>query len=138
MAKKIGLKKTQLLLPSSPDSVPTARAAIISIARRCGFDDDSVFDIAVALSEACTNAIKHGSPNGEKNEITVRCSTSEGKMIIDIRDQGNGFSIESTLLPDPCNLEENHRGIFIIQNVMDKVAYKKNKKGGVLHMDKNF
>ncbi|MBA2638220.1 MAG: ATP-binding protein [Solirubrobacterales bacterium] len=43
--------------PARPDSVPEARRAVTAWARDMGADEDRLGDIALAVSEACTNAV---------------------------------------------------------------------------------
>ncbi len=48
-------------LPNKPEYVSLVRLAASGIAGRMGFDVETVEDIKLAVAEACTNAIKHGT-----------------------------------------------------------------------------
>ena len=48
-------------LTANPDFVSIIRLTLSGIANKIGFSLDDIEDIKVAVSEACTNAIKHSS-----------------------------------------------------------------------------
>jgi serine/threonine-protein kinase RsbW len=85
--------------------------------------------IELALQEALANAVIHGDK--EDSSKTVECLVStdqERGILIIVRDPGPGFSPES--IPGCTvgeNLYSNHgRGIFLINQLMDKVEFRKN------------
>lgn len=45
--------------PALPRSVAAARTAVTAWLRRCGTDERLVGDVALALSDACTNVVVH-------------------------------------------------------------------------------
>jgi len=85
--------------------------------------------IELALQEALANAVIHGAK--EDSSKTVEClvsSDEERGILIIVRDPGTGFSPNS--IPGCTvgeNLYSNHgRGIFLINQLMDKVEFRKN------------
>ena len=45
--------------PAVPDAVTQARLTLVDRLRALGADDGSLDDVALAVSEACTNAVMH-------------------------------------------------------------------------------
>ena len=93
--------------------------------------------IELSLQEALANAVIHGAK--EDPTKTVEClvsSDAERGILIVVRDPGTGFSPES--IPGCTvgeNVYSNHgRGIFLINQLMDKVEFRKN--GTEIHMVK--
>jgi serine/threonine-protein kinase RsbW len=93
--------------------------------------------IELSLQEALANAVIHGAK--EDPTKTVEClvsSDEERGILIVVRDPGTGFSPES--IPTCTvgeNVYSNHgRGIFLINQLMDKVEFKRN--GTEIHMVK--
>jgi serine/threonine-protein kinase RsbW len=94
--------------------------------------------IELALQEALANAVIHGAK--EDPTKTVEClvsSDDERGVLIVVRDPGPGFAPES--IP-ACTVGENvfsnhGRGIFLINQLMDKVEFRKN--GTEIHMVKH-
>ena len=85
--------------------------------------------IELSLQEALANAVIHGAK--EDPTKTVEClvsSDEERGILIVVRDPGTGFSPES--IPGCTvgeNVYSNHgRGIFLINQLMDKVEFRKN------------
>lgn len=89
--------------------------------------------VEIVLNEAVNNAIKHG--NNQHIYIKLKIQTN-GKLLIRVRDNGEGFSVNETVAKaietntsEEINtaLNESGRGLFIMQQIMDKVIY--NRKG---------
>jgi len=88
-------------------------------------EKSAAFNIKLALHEAIINAVKHGNKMNKKLLVQVDITKEEGELIIQIKDQGEGFDYKN--IPDPItpeNLEKlNGRGLFLIQNAMDRVEF---------------
>lgn len=91
--------------------------------------------IELALQEALANAVVHGAKEDPSKvvECVVACDEQRGILII-VRDPGEGFNpqgIPTCTIGE--NLYSNHgRGIFLINQLMDKVEFHKN--GTEIHM----
>ena len=105
-------------ITSNPDYVGIIRLTTSGIANKVGFSMDDIEDIKVAVSEACTNAIKHS--NDEIFNITY--SILENGLTIEIKDNGQGYDVDSIDTPDLSNPKENGLGLFIIKTLMDEVS----------------
>jgi len=93
--------------------------------------------IELALQEALANAVIHGAK--EDPTKTVECLVSRDQdrsLLIVVRDPGTGFrpdAIPACTVGE--NVYSNHgRGIFLINQLMDKVEFRKN--GTEIHMIK--
>lgn len=93
-------------------------------------------DVELAVSEACTNAIKHGCPEGSTGEVTVVFRVAGNEFSIQVKDQGRGFDMEALPLPDFNSHPEGGYGIYIIRSVMDEVDYRQGAQGNTLVMKK--
>ena len=102
---------------------------ILSIARSLGFCDDELFSLRLAMDEALINAIMHGNGGSEHKRVFVGLNACEDCIQISIKDQGNGFDINT--LFDPTEDEHIHdthgRGVFLIRRFMSRVTF--NEKG---------
>lgn len=120
-------------ISSNPDYVGIIRLTTSGIANKIGFSIDDIEDIKVAVSEACTNAIKHS--DDEKFNITF--NILDNRLDIEIKDNGSGYDIDSVPTPDLENPKENGLGLFIIQALMDDVSIEsKDNKGTIIKMTK--
>lgn len=56
-------------ISANPDFVSIIRLTTSGIANKIGFSIDDIEDMKVAVSEACTNAIKHSDDKSSKYNI---------------------------------------------------------------------
>ncbi|MDD5033577.1 MAG: ATP-binding protein [Methylococcaceae bacterium] len=101
-----------------------------------GDSDVLAYTLNLVLTEALANAIKHAGC--ENPVLRVYISIEENDLCIQVYDQGKGFDISELPCPDPEELCERGRGIFIIRNLMDSVDYRKTESGNVLEMKKKL
>ena len=80
-------------------------------------------DLELVLSEAAANAIKHGGSKSGNSTATLTFEVGDDRLVIKVRDQGKGFSLEDTPLPDFDSVPEGGYGIYIMRTVMDDVQY---------------
>lgn len=78
-------------LPARPQSVPSLRAAVTNYAGRCGATARQREDIALATSEALTNAVLHAYAGLDiPGEVAVHASIHDGCFEVVVCDRGNG------------------------------------------------
>lgn len=110
----------KLSIPNKAEYVSIVRLTTSAIASRMGFDIEEIEDIKVAIAEACTNTLEHGSNNKEEN-FDIDFDMYVDKLIITVKGTGKDFStdnIEELKLED---FGEGNLGIFIINSLMDEV-----------------
>lgn len=123
-----------MTLPSRLESVEQAAHEVENFVKGCGFGDDVIFSIDMAVREAVANAVKHGNLLDETKqvEITLEC-LKEGFEII-VRDFGAGFTVEE--VPDPTNpenlLKASGRGVLFMRSFMDEVEWSNHAGGGMM------
>jgi serine/threonine-protein kinase RsbW len=66
------------------------RSEVSEIARLCGLDEKRVNEVALAVSEAATNAIVHGY-RGDPGLIHVSAERANGELTILVTDEGLGM-----------------------------------------------
>jgi serine/threonine-protein kinase RsbW len=76
--------------PGSPDVVPSFRHAAVDFAAANGADADLCHDVALAVSEAVTNAVKHADAR-EDETISLTASVADDWLEIRVIDRGAGF-----------------------------------------------
>lgn len=101
-----------------------------------GDHDLLAYTLNLVLTEALSNVIKHAGCGSEGVRISIQIE--KGTLCIQVYDQGEGFDFENLPCPDPDELCEQGRGIFIIRELMDSVDYRKTKNGNVLEMKKKI
>ncbi|GKZ03137.1 histidine kinase [Paraclostridium bifermentans] len=112
------LETIKMEVTSNPEYVSIIRLTVSGIANKIGFSLDDIEDIKVAVSEACTNAIKHSLDD----KFLVQFSVLENGLTIEVEDKGTGYDVESLQEPDLKNPKESGLGLFIIKTLMDEVS----------------
>lgn len=82
----------ELVLPAERESVAVARQVIRGVTSRLLWEDGRAGDIAIAVTEACTNAVLHARPTGDDDRYRVRVWASDGELVISVLDHGDGIA----------------------------------------------
>jgi serine/threonine-protein kinase RsbW len=131
-----GTARGCLTLPGAAASVPLIRRRIEEVARAMGFRESALRDLLIAVSEAATNAMKHGSPRGEENHIFVSYEPDGDRLIIEVSDEGPGFDPLSVPVPEAEQMREGGMGVFFIRTLMDEVSFGRDDTGNTVRMVK--
>lgn len=79
-------------VPGTPEAVAEIRTVVCQFAQSCGFLENKVEAIKLAVSEAATNAVLHGYSD-HPGEITVvaELEAGSGALRVVIADRGRGM-----------------------------------------------
>lgn len=81
-----------------------------------GFDRSACYDVKLAMSEAVTNAIQHGSSSPD-DRIKIVAAANGGALVFEVLDSGRFVPSR----PDAEDLAESGRGLDFIRILMDEV-----------------
>src|SRR5882724_6498006 len=85
-------------------------------------ENDDLFACESALVEACNNAIRYAPVSRRHLPIEIQLFCEGSRLEMHVVDHTNGFDWPKWIeLPSPE--QENGRGLFIMQSVMDEVLY---------------
>lgn len=115
----------KLNISSKVENLTLVQKLIEDVCDQMDLSKDHFGNIAVAVSEAVTNAIQHGNKSDPSKSVDIHFHSEENAVSFLIRDEGNGFDYHN--LPDPTlpeNLEKpNGRGVFLMKNLADTVNF---------------
>ncbi|MEW2314092.1 ATP-binding protein [Streptomyces bauhiniae] len=122
-------------------SVPLARRLLIGTMETAGVDPDVSYDISVALTEACANAVEHGgTARGEDAEAYRVTAYLDGeKCRIEVADSGPGVATGPALGIRMARVDaEDGRGLCLIRELADHVhvGARPGRTGTVVSFDK--
>ncbi|MEU6840849.1 ATP-binding protein [Streptomyces sp. NPDC046716] len=124
-------------------SVPLARRLFMGTMETAGVDPDISYDLSVALSEACANAVEHGgstATGGTPGAYRVTAYLDGETCRIEVADSGPGFPPPKTrTLSRPVSVQaENGRGLCLIRELADHAHFvnKPGRGGAVVSFDK--
>ncbi|MFD9334586.1 ATP-binding protein [Streptomyces sp. NPDC060028] len=144
-------------------SVPLARRLLLGTMETAGVDPDISFDLSVALSEACANAVEHGGPatDGGRDGAEAGQEACAAYRVtayldgdccrIEVTDSGPGFPPDSAAADTragggpgqagtpghPETSREHGRGLWLIAELADHVRFRNRPgSGAVVSFDK--
>ncbi|MEV4612189.1 ATP-binding protein [Kitasatospora sp. NPDC049258] len=80
-----------LHLKRDPASVPLARRILLGAMDSAGVDPQIAFDLGVALTEACANAVEHAVTGRPDEGFQVTASITGDRLRIEVVDSGPGL-----------------------------------------------
>ena len=115
----------EVSVPASPSRLAGLRRAVRADLR--GVSDEVADDVVLALSEAATNAVLHGSSGGQPIQVVVH--VNDDWVEASVLDHGpqppSGFPAES----DTDELRAGGRGLWLLRQLVDEVRLERVKLG---------
>lgn len=121
-----------LTIPSATDQVAKADEFLETLLRKIGVPEDTIANLAIAVTELVNNAIKHGNKLQKDKKVTVEITYKSGRIEITVKDEGEGFDPDSVADPlaEENLMKEIGRGIFIVNSLIDDVKFQFPPEGG--------
>ncbi len=120
-------KPNRICVPGSTSELHRVRAFVEARARQSGVGEQGVYNITLAVDEACSNVIRHAYKHDQGREFCVTIEINDNELIIEISDSGDAFDPMTIRTPNMKEYFENFRhgglGISIIRRVVDKIEY---------------
>ena len=118
-----------LTFPARPEFIALARLALTGLARTRGLSQEVVADLKLALTEACSNSVRHAYEVGRRGTVAIQYQLSLDRIVIEVTDEGSGFN-PKTLRRAQEDLDEGGLGIAIIRAVTDDLEIGARPEGG--------
>jgi serine/threonine-protein kinase RsbW len=80
----------QLALPARAENIAIVRHAFGAIGETYALDTQTLSDIRLAVTEACTNVVVHAYPDGGEGPMEVLASLLGDELTVVVRDEGRG------------------------------------------------
>ena len=91
LAVRLGRRSAEptlsLRFPAEPGALAPMRASLRSWLAAGGAGEEEIFDVLVAVNEACTNAVEH-PVDPSRSEVTVDAAVADGEISIVVGDSG--------------------------------------------------
>jgi len=101
-------------------------------------DQDLVDNVELAVSEACTNAMRHSRTGDANARMIVRFELYEDRLVVEVRDQGAGFDLDKVPPPNFREHPDGGYGLYLMRTIMDEVFYTRGSEYNTLTMKKYF
>jgi len=120
-----------LEIESDPNNLITVEEFVNYFCKDVHLPDEKLTNVLLAVTEATTNAIIHANKCDINKKVTIDASVENSKLIIKIKDEGEGFDPGN--IPDPTEpenlLKDSGRGIYLMRVYMDDLQYNRTPSG---------
>jgi serine/threonine-protein kinase RsbW len=126
----------RLTIPAKAEYVSLCRLALTGLARVQPFEDETLADLKLAITEAASNSVRHAySDGGGVVEVLYRLHGD--RLEVEVVDTGAGFD------PEPRDgngdeLSEGGLGIAIIRAIADEFELSSDGRGSRLRFSKRL
>jgi len=133
-------QRFQVTRAAELDSLRVFREFISDCCAKFQIPDETVFELKLAVDEACTNVIMHGYKGMDPGSIILAFRIETDRVLVQITDFGHVFEPTDAPTPDiEAPLEDRPLGglgLFLIYKMMDNIDYHSSEEGNTLTFTK--
>lgn len=123
------LSAVRLTIPAKAEYITLGRLALTGLARLRPLSADVLGDMKLALTEACTNSVRHAYEGGD-GVVEIVYELHADRIVVEVADEGEGFEPPTAETLDGDDLSEGGLGIAIIQALADDFEIHRRHGGG--------
>jgi serine/threonine-protein kinase RsbW len=125
------VRAVRLTFPAKPEYITLGRLALTGIARLGpdAFPDEVLGDVKLALTEACTNSVRHAYDGGS-GAVSIAYELHDDRLVVEVVDDGTGFDRVGAAVDPEDELNEGGLGIAIIEALTDELEISRGAAGG--------
>lgn len=136
-------KGFEITISNRIENLPSIAKFLDDSLQQFGMPAEKIFDMNVAVDEACTNIIQYGYSPDEEGTIEIRCKVvNDNKCAVLIKDHGKAFNQARNVSVDiTSSLEERKPGglgLYFIRELVDEIYYECKDGYEILTMVKNL
>jgi len=127
-------RTVEVNLPNVSGYERIAMECSASFAKIGGLVKERIDDLKTAVAEACLNAMEHGNRDHPDSRVVITMYLGDKDFKVSVMDAGDGMAI----IPQHIDIKKkiegleppNGLGLFLIQQLVDQVEFKKMNGGG--------
>jgi serine/threonine-protein kinase RsbW len=125
------IHRVRVTIPAKAEFIGLGRLALSGLARALGrpLSDEVLADLKLALTEACTNSVRHAYDGGE-GTVEIQYELHPDKLVVVVADDGDGFELTPLAPAVGEDLVEGGLGIAIIRALADELEISGREQGG--------
>lgn len=124
-----GSRHVRLKIPARAEYITLGRLALTGLSRLRELPDETLADLKLALTEACSNSVRHAYRDGREGIVEILYDLQPDRLVIEVSDDGPGFDyVESD--GEDGELTEGGLGLAIIRSLSDEFELGRRGSGG--------
>jgi serine/threonine-protein kinase RsbW len=112
-------RTVRLTMPAKAEYITLGRLALTGLSRLRPLSEEVLGDLKLALTEACSNSVRHAYDGGG-GTVEIVYELHPDRLVVEVVDEGEGFDPNDATGP-PEELSEGGLGIAIIRAIADEV-----------------
>jgi len=129
---RIDAARVRLTIPAKAEFISLGRLALTGLSHVRQLPDETLADLKLALTEACTNSVRHAYPD-DGGAVEIVYELEADRLVIEVADDGRGFEYSAPASDeqesDEQDLVEGGLGIAIIQAISDEFELRERSEG---------
>jgi len=109
----------RLTIPAKAEYITLVRLALSGLSRLRPLSEETLGDLKLAVTEACSNSVRHGYGDAGEGTVEILYELRSDRFVVEVADDGPGFDAQGDRVNEG-DLEEGGLGIAIIKAVSDE------------------
>ncbi|HEV2903229.1 MAG TPA: ATP-binding protein [Gaiellaceae bacterium] len=116
-----GAPTIRLTIPAKAEYITLVRLALSGLSQSRELPDETLGDLKLAVTEACSNSIRHAYGDGRDGSVEVVYELHPDRLVVEVSDDGPGFAVPEATFGGGQGLNEGGLGIAIIRELSDEL-----------------
>ena len=121
-------RTVRLTIPAKAEYITLVRLALSGLSTFRPLDEETLGDLKLAVTEACSNSVRHAYRDGRAGSVEVVYELHPDRLVVEVSDDGECFPLERTV-PAGGSLTEGGLGIAIIRELADELELGSRESG---------
>jgi serine/threonine-protein kinase RsbW len=111
----------RLTIPAKAEYITLVRLALSGLPQLRPVSEETLGDLKLAVTEACSNSVRHAYRDGRSGAVQVIYELHPDRLVVEVRDEGEGFTGGEGIHGRGGSLSEGGLGIAIIRELADEL-----------------
>jgi serine/threonine-protein kinase RsbW len=116
-------RTVRLTIPAKAEYITLVRLALSGLSQLRPLDDETLGDLKLAVTEACSNSVRHAYRDGREGAVQVSYELHSDRLVVEVCDEGEGFTAAASARSADGSLSEGGLGIAIIRELADELEF---------------
>jgi serine/threonine-protein kinase RsbW len=114
-------RTVRLTIPAKAEYITLVRLALSGLSQLRPLSDETLGDLKLAVTEACSNSVRHAYRDGRAGAVEIIYELHPDRLVVEVCDEGEGFANSERMPATDRTLIEGGLGIAIIRELADEL-----------------
>jgi serine/threonine-protein kinase RsbW len=118
-------RTVRLTIPAKAEYITLVRLALTGLSQSRPLSEETLGDLKLAVTEACSNSVRHAYRDGREGAVQVIYELHPDRLVVEVSDEGEGFGLTAVggVAVTDRTLTEGGLGIAIIRELADELEF---------------